>query len=263
MEHLKTHVDEETIEKLKEEHARERRTKGKDILEFMNFEKSDVYNKSILNFLLTKNIPLRLLRSEEFKNIRLADDVVSENTMRVYMKRMEHLFIEKIEQEVNLELVCLVIDGWVHQGYSFNDIYLCFDKMKKMTFRLLGKPREQVIFLVLNESLLVAIVADNTNTNKEVCRDLGAQFMGCLSHRLALTLLDEALDKVQLLLRKIKKSRKLTATLRKYTNKVVILPNVTRWSGKFLMMKRYLEIWKFCAQLEDDEVQDLILGSVE
>eukprot|EP00924_Labyrinthula_sp_SR-Ha-C_P002157 maker-scaffold_19-snap-gene-2.44-mRNA-1 protein AED:0.06 eAED:0.06 QI:0/0/0/0.66/0/0/3/0/315 len=117
--------------------------------------------------------------------------------------------------------------------------------------------------LVLNESLLVAIVADNTNTNKEVCRDLGAQFMGCLSHRLALTLLDEALDKVQLLLRKIKKSKKLTATLRKYTNKVVILPNVTRWSGKFLMMQRYLEIWMFCAQIKDDEVKDLILGQRE
>eukprot|EP00924_Labyrinthula_sp_SR-Ha-C_P002188 snap_masked-scaffold_19-processed-gene-3.18-mRNA-1 protein AED:0.35 eAED:0.35 QI:0/0/0/0.5/1/1/2/0/251 len=29
------------------------------------------------------------------------------------------------------------------------------------------------------------------------------------------------------------------------------------------MMKRYLEIWMFCAQLEDDEIQDLILGERE
>eukprot|EP00924_Labyrinthula_sp_SR-Ha-C_P003528 snap_masked-scaffold_97-processed-gene-0.25-mRNA-1 protein AED:1.00 eAED:1.00 QI:0/-1/0/0/-1/1/1/0/63 len=56
------------------------------------------------------------------------------------MKRMEHLFIEKIKQEVDLELFCLVIDDWVHQGYSFNGVYLCFDKMNKMTFRLLGVP---------------------------------------------------------------------------------------------------------------------------
>eukprot|EP00924_Labyrinthula_sp_SR-Ha-C_P000611 augustus_masked-scaffold_27-processed-gene-4.64-mRNA-1 protein AED:1.00 eAED:1.00 QI:0/-1/0/0/-1/1/1/0/329 len=154
-----------------------------------------------------------------------------------------------------------------------------------MTFRLLGvlpleketqKASDIVPFLKnlmnkfgLDESLLVAIVADNTNTNKKVCRDLGTQFVGCLNRRLALgvrayikseQLLDEALDKVQLLFRKIKKSKKLTAALRKYTDKVVILPNVTRWSGKFLMMKRYLEIWMFCAQIKDKEVKDLILG---
>eukprot|EP00924_Labyrinthula_sp_SR-Ha-C_P000549 augustus_masked-scaffold_27-processed-gene-2.5-mRNA-1 protein AED:0.62 eAED:0.64 QI:0/0/0/1/1/1/2/0/355 len=154
-----------------------------------------------------------------------------------------------------------------------------------MTFRLLGvlplekesqKASDIVPFLKnlmnkfgLDESLLVAIVADNTNTNKKVCRDLGTQFVGCISHHLALgvrafikseTLLDEALDKVQLLFRKIKKSKKLTAALRKYTDKVVILPNVTRWSGKFLMMKRYLEIWMFIAQIKDKEVKDLILG---
>eukprot|EP00924_Labyrinthula_sp_SR-Ha-C_P005536 snap_masked-scaffold_68-processed-gene-0.86-mRNA-1 protein AED:0.41 eAED:0.41 QI:0/-1/0/1/-1/1/1/0/347 len=233
-------------------------------------------------------MPLSLLRSEEFKNIKNADDLVSENTMRIYMKRMEHLFIETIKQEVDLELFCLVIDGWAHQAYSFNGVYLCFDKMKKMTFRLLGvlplekesqKASDIVPFLKnlmnkfgLDESLLVAIVADNTNTNKKVCRDLGTQFVGCLNHRLALgvkafikseTPLSEALDKVQLLFRKIKKSKKLTAALRNLTNKVVILPNVTRWSGKFLMMKRYLEIWMFCAQLEDDEVSGLILGEDE
>eukprot|EP00924_Labyrinthula_sp_SR-Ha-C_P007648 snap_masked-scaffold_42-processed-gene-2.17-mRNA-1 protein AED:0.74 eAED:1.00 QI:0/-1/0/1/-1/1/1/0/498 len=285
MEHLKTHVDEETIQKLKEEHARKRRRKSKDILEFMNIEKTDAFKKSIANFLLTKNMPLSLLRSEEFKNIKNADDLVSENTMRIYLKRMEHLFIEKIKQEVELELFCLVIDGWAHQGYSFNGVYLCFDKMKKMTFRLLGvlpleketqRASDIVPFLKnlmikfgLDESLLVAIVADNTNTNKKVCRDLETQFVCCLNHRLALgviafinseTPLSEALDKVQLLFRKIKKSKKLTAALRTYTDKVVILPNVTRWSGKFLMMQRYLDIWMFIAQIKDDEVKDLILG---
>eukprot|EP00924_Labyrinthula_sp_SR-Ha-C_P004587 maker-scaffold_1-snap-gene-5.43-mRNA-1 protein AED:0.80 eAED:0.83 QI:0/0/0/0.5/1/1/2/0/145 len=139
------HVDLGTMDKLKEEHERMRRGKSKDILELKNFEKSDVHNKS-----LTKNMPFSLLRSEEFKNIKNADDLVSENMMRIYMKRMEHLFIHKIKQEVDLELFCLVIDGWAHQGYSFNGVYLCFDKMKKMTFRLLGvlplekKTREQV-----------------------------------------------------------------------------------------------------------------------
>eukprot|EP00924_Labyrinthula_sp_SR-Ha-C_P000696 augustus_masked-scaffold_7-processed-gene-1.50-mRNA-1 protein AED:0.42 eAED:0.42 QI:0/-1/0/1/-1/1/1/0/498 len=284
MEHLKTHLDEETIEKLKEEHARKRRRKSKDILEFMNIEKNDAFKKYICNFLLEKNMPLSWLRAEDFKNIRLADDVVSENTMRVYMKRMEHLFIEKIKQEVDLELFCLVIDGWAHQGYSFNGVYLCFDKMKKMTFRLLGvlpleketqRASDIVPFLknlmnkfALDESLLVAIVADSTNTNKKVCRDLGTQFVGCLSHRVALGVrafiksqpeLSEGLDKVQLLFRKIKKSKKLTAALRKYTDKVVVLRNVTRWSGNFLMMKRYLDIWMFIAQIRDDEVKDLIL----
>eukprot|EP00924_Labyrinthula_sp_SR-Ha-C_P005725 augustus_masked-scaffold_14-processed-gene-3.0-mRNA-1 protein AED:0.18 eAED:0.18 QI:0/-1/0/1/-1/1/1/0/490 len=284
MEHLQTHVDEESIEKLKEEHARKRRRQSKDILEFMNFEKSDVFNKSICKFLLTENMPLSLLRSEEFKNIKNADDLVSENTMRVYMKRMEHLFIEKIKQEVDLELFCLVIDGWAHQGYSFNGVYLCFDKMKKMAFRLLGvlpleketqRASDIVPFLKnlmnkfgLDESLLVAIVADNINTNKKVFRDLGTQFVGCLSHRLALDVrafiksqpeISEGLDQVKLLFRKIKKSKKLTAVLRNLSNKVVILPNVTRWGGKFFMMKRYLEIWMFCAQIKDDEVKDLIL----
>eukprot|EP00924_Labyrinthula_sp_SR-Ha-C_P005389 snap_masked-scaffold_1-processed-gene-30.28-mRNA-1 protein AED:0.40 eAED:0.40 QI:0/0/0/1/1/1/2/0/169 len=153
--------------------------------------------------------------------------------------------------------------------------------MKKMTFRLLGvlpleketqKASDIVPFLKnlmnkfgLDESLLVAIVADNTNTNKKVCRDLGTQFVGCISHRLALGVrayiksppeLSEALDKVQLII----KSKKLTAAVRKYEDKVVILPNVTRSSGKFLMMQRYLEIWMFCAQIKDDEVKDLILG---
>eukprot|EP00924_Labyrinthula_sp_SR-Ha-C_P000282 snap_masked-scaffold_25-processed-gene-2.22-mRNA-1 protein AED:1.00 eAED:1.00 QI:0/-1/0/0/-1/1/1/0/138 len=123
--------------------------------------------------------------------------------MRAYMKCMEYFSIEKIKQEVNLEPFCLVIDGWAHQGYSFNGVYLCFDKSKNMTFRLLGvlplekktqKVSEIVPFLKnlmikfgLDESLLFAIVADNTNTNKKVCRDLGTQFVGCLSHCLALS----------------------------------------------------------------------------
>eukprot|EP00924_Labyrinthula_sp_SR-Ha-C_P003504 maker-scaffold_97-snap-gene-0.1-mRNA-1 protein AED:0.14 eAED:0.14 QI:0/0/0/1/0.5/0.33/3/0/319 len=116
----------------------------------------------------------------------------------------------------------------------------------------------------IDESMLDTIVADNTNTNKK--------FVGCLNHYLALgvrvfikseTPLSEALDKVQLLFYKIKKSKKLTVALRKYTDKVLILPNVTRWSGKFLMMKRYLDIWMFIAQFEDDEVSDLILGEDE
>eukprot|EP00924_Labyrinthula_sp_SR-Ha-C_P009484 augustus_masked-scaffold_2-processed-gene-25.51-mRNA-1 protein AED:0.37 eAED:0.40 QI:0/-1/0/1/-1/1/1/0/579 len=284
MEHLKTHLDEETMNNIKEEHARKRRRKSKDILEFMNIEKNDAFKKSICNFLLEKNMPLSFLRSEEFKNIKNADDLVSENTMRTYMKRMKHLFIEKIKPEVDLELFGLVIDGWTHQGYNFNGVYLCFDKMKKMTFRLLGvlpleketqKASDIVPFLKnlmnkfgLNESLLVAIVADNTNTNKKVCRDLETPFVGCLNHRLALgvrpfikseTPLSEALDKVQLLFRKIKKSKKLTAALRTYTDKVVVLPNVTHWSGNFLMMKRYLDIWMFIAQIRDNEVKDLIL----
>eukprot|EP00924_Labyrinthula_sp_SR-Ha-C_P007888 snap_masked-scaffold_28-processed-gene-4.52-mRNA-1 protein AED:1.00 eAED:1.00 QI:0/-1/0/0/-1/1/1/0/219 len=124
----------------------------------------------------------------------------------------------------------------------------------------------------LDEPLLVAIVAGNTKRNKKVYRELGTQFVGCFSHRVALGVrayirsqpeLSEALDKVQLPFRKIKKSKKLTAALRKYTDKVVILPNVTRWSGKFLMMKRYLEIWMFCAQNKDDGVKDLILDQGE
>eukprot|EP00924_Labyrinthula_sp_SR-Ha-C_P005208 snap_masked-scaffold_1-processed-gene-24.37-mRNA-1 protein AED:1.00 eAED:1.00 QI:0/0/0/0/1/1/2/0/348 len=231
-------------------------------------------------------MPLSLLRSEEFKNVKNADGLVSENTMRIYMKRMGHLFIEKIKQKVDLELFCLVIDGWAHQGYSFNGVNLCFDKSKNMTFRFLGvlpleketqKTSDIVPFLKnlmskfdLDESLLVAIVADNTSTNKKILqRSWNAV---CVLHRLALGVrayiksqrpLSEALDKVQLLFRKIKKSKKLTAALRKFTDKVVILPNVTRWSGNFLMMKRYLEIWMFIVQIKDDEVKDLILGQRE
>eukprot|EP00924_Labyrinthula_sp_SR-Ha-C_P000616 snap_masked-scaffold_27-processed-gene-4.21-mRNA-1 protein AED:1.00 eAED:1.00 QI:0/-1/0/0/-1/1/1/0/91 len=90
------HVDPETIDTLKVEHARKRRRKSKDILEFKNSEKSDVHNEPILSFLIRKNIPLSLLRSEEFKNIKNAVDLVSENMMRTHMERMEHFFIQKI-----------------------------------------------------------------------------------------------------------------------------------------------------------------------
>eukprot|EP00924_Labyrinthula_sp_SR-Ha-C_P012089 snap_masked-scaffold_26-processed-gene-3.16-mRNA-1 protein AED:1.00 eAED:1.00 QI:0/0/0/0/1/1/2/0/330 len=124
----------------------------------------------------------------------------------------------------------------------------------------------------LDESLLIAIAADNTNTNKKVCRDLGTQFLGCLSHRSVpsfrayiktQTPLSEDLHKIQLLFCRIKKSKKLTAAFTEFTDKVVILPNVTRWSGKFFMMKRYLDIWMFIAQINDDEVKDLLLGQRE
>eukprot|EP00924_Labyrinthula_sp_SR-Ha-C_P008487 maker-scaffold_32-snap-gene-1.38-mRNA-1 protein AED:0.28 eAED:0.31 QI:0/0/0/1/1/1/2/0/283 len=215
MEHLKMQVDPETIDRLKEEHARKRRRKNKDILEFKNFEKSD-------------NIPLSLLRSEEFKNIKNANDLINENTIRIYMKHMEYIFKEKVKEEVDAELFCLVIDGWAHQSYNFHGVYLCIDKKKMMTSRLLGvlpleketqRASDTVPFLKnlmikfgLDESLLVAIVADNTNTNKKVCRDLGTEFVGCLSHRVALGVrayiksqpeLSEAIDKMQLLFRKI------------------------------------------------------------
>eukprot|EP00924_Labyrinthula_sp_SR-Ha-C_P001752 snap_masked-scaffold_64-processed-gene-0.33-mRNA-1 protein AED:0.64 eAED:0.70 QI:0/-1/0/1/-1/1/1/0/154 len=153
------------------------------------------------------------------------------------MKHMEHLFIEKIKQEVDLELFCLVIDGWAYQGYSFNGIYLFFDKKRKIMLRLLGvfsfekgtqKVSDIVYFLKnllnkigLDESLLVAIVADETNTNKKICRDLGTQFVGCISHRLALGVrayiksepeLPEALDKVQLLFSQDQEAKKINSS---------------------------------------------------
>eukprot|EP00924_Labyrinthula_sp_SR-Ha-C_P012114 maker-scaffold_26-snap-gene-4.5-mRNA-1 protein AED:0.30 eAED:0.34 QI:0/0/0/1/0/0.33/3/0/563 len=260
MDHLGTHLDKKEIEKLKNKYNRKRKRKNRKILRSGSSKKYKVHTGSVLNFLLETNLPLSLLSSEEFKNIKNADDLV---------------------KEIKSELFCLIIDGWAHQGYSSNGVFLCFQKNKKRTFRLLGvlaleketqTSNDIVPFMKNLMQKFVSMMIDLLQLllmNKKVCRDLNTQFVGCINHRLALSVrtyikshadFDQTLDKVQLLFRKINNSKKLTAALRKNTPKAVILPNVTRWSGKFLMMKRYLDIWMFIAQIKDKEVKDLILG---
>eukprot|EP00924_Labyrinthula_sp_SR-Ha-C_P016297 snap_masked-scaffold_106-processed-gene-0.3-mRNA-1 protein AED:1.00 eAED:1.00 QI:0/0/0/0/1/1/2/0/88 len=78
---------------------------------------------------------------------------------------------------------------------------------------------------------------------KKVYRELGTLFVGCNNHRFELVAtayikshvdFDQALDKVWNILRRIKKSKRLTEAIRNFINKAVILPNVSHWSGFFL-----------------------------
>eukprot|EP00924_Labyrinthula_sp_SR-Ha-C_P011141 snap_masked-scaffold_51-processed-gene-1.55-mRNA-1 protein AED:1.00 eAED:1.00 QI:0/-1/0/0/-1/1/1/0/101 len=93
-------ITNKTIEKLKENHERKQQRKSKDILESKSYVSPKVHTRSVLSFLLNNYQALSLLISKEFKELRGASDIVSENTMRSYINHSEYIFAEKINEEV-------------------------------------------------------------------------------------------------------------------------------------------------------------------
>ncbi len=87
--------------------------------------------------------------------------------------------------------------------------------------------------------------------NKRIAKLLNIPHVGCLSHKLNLDVnrmiesddvLSRTLDSVQKSMHECRTKLKNRALLRNITHLAPILPNETRWSGKYAMVERFNRI---------------------
>ena len=94
-------------------------------------------------------------------------------------------------------------------------------------------------------------LADNANVNKSIARLLRIPHVGCCNHKMNLELslmvkedkiLSDTIESVHKTMIQWKRSIIESAMLRNLANLSPVLGNPKRWSGKYLMLDRYLRI---------------------
>jgi hypothetical protein len=191
---------------------------------------------------------------------------ISINTLKKYM----HLLCKRVEKDISSILpskFALVIDGWSSDSTHYWGLFASFLNEKTSTgtelvllgfsppidesdlssqsmcdfidatLKIYGKDRKNI----------VTLTADNTNVNPATATLIGCKFVGCASHRLNLAVkkyledFDHILNKVNNLMLRLQQV-KPAARLRERTVLRAKTRCQTRWSGTFMMLKRYFQI---------------------
>jgi hypothetical protein len=109
----------------------------------------------------------------------------------------------------------------------------------------------------------VAQVCDNADVNKLLATKLCINQIGCKSHQLALDIKDmmtadrnltALLDAVHTTMSSIKRRNKNAALLRNITDLGPVLPNKTRWSGKYKMVARYCRSYQDITEAANQDI---------
>lgn len=209
---------------------------------------------------------------------------ISVNTLKKYIV----LVTKKVEEKISLLLpskFAIVIDGWTSHSTHFVGMFATFPSENTngyekflLAFSPMGTEMEftaiehynfiEYVLSVYKKTLenVVAIIADNCDTNKALANLCLVPMIGCASHRYNLAVKDvlvehsDLIDKINTIMGKLK-NLKLAGQLRKYTELVPIQKNVTRWSSTANMVFRYLKLIDFIAKPEisnDPSIVDLI-----
>ncbi len=97
----------------------------------------------------------------------------------------------------------------------------------------------------------ITLIGDNISTNKKVADVTNKRHVGCMSHKLDLKVrhmiennrnFKTTLSTVHTTMKQVKTRLKNAAVLRNLCDLNAIIGNSTRWSSKFAMLKRFLEI---------------------
>lgn len=113
-------------------------------------------------------------------------------------------------------------------------------------------------------SSVIALIGDNCNVNQSVSNKLNIPLIGCSSHRLQLPVNDvlrehkTILKQVHVLMVKLR-TPLISAKLRRVTHLKPKLRNDTRWSSKYQMIKKHVELCGHVNELGSEEVDDLVL----
>eukprot|EP00171_Calliarthron_tuberculosum_P023317 IDg23317t1 len=112
----------------------------------------------------------------------------------------------------------------------------------------------------------VALISDNTSTNKRVSALSGIPMVGCCSHKLNLEVkemirhhadLSRTIDAVHDTMKAAKSKLKNAAVLRNLTDLRPIMNNVTRWSSTFEMLRRFGRIHDELIVASQNEESDI------
>jgi hypothetical protein len=114
-------------------------------------------------------------------------------------------------------------------------------------------------------SNIVVLIADNCNTNRKIANNLAIPLLGCASHRFNLAVNKwisdhpryyQILEKIHGLMMQLC-NLKNAARLQVLTDLCAIKKNVTRWSSKYNMARRYIELEPHIKNIR--EIEDMVL----
>ena len=211
-------------------------------------------------------------------------DDICYKTLISYMHKLMRAVEQKIQDSLP-EKFAIIFDGWSAGDNHFVGVFATYPATNDVGYEkvLLGfSPMEneasqdaaehynymEYVLEVHGKSYdnVVAIVGDNTSTNKAFARRRGPVFVGCHSHRFNLAVKDiledhtAAISKVQELMHKLCYHIP-AAMLRRLTPLSAFTANVTRWSSTHAMLKRYVAIREFITEIDLTEISLLLLSS--
>lgn len=211
---------------------------------------------------------------------------ICRNALLLYMRRLMESVESKI-MDMLPERFAIVFDGWSGGGTHYVGFFATYPAENELGFRkhLLGlSPMGDEDSLDASEHYdyveyvlgvhgkkfnnVVAIICDNTSTNKAFVRRVGSFFLGCHSHRFNLAMTDilsgysDAIDKVHELMKRLRYQIP-AAKLRRLTHLTALTANKTRWSSTYMMVKRYFYIKEHIKAIYIPDVKELLLDDDE
>lgn len=239
---------------------------------FNSTRDSEVFQ--LLEWLVMRNQPLSELDNDLTRRLVKAKPIHSQ-TMRKYILNMVPL----VERAVTTELpdkFALLFDGWSDGPVHYVGLFA--------TYCTMGEYRETLVAFspllqedamgaeqhleFIKESLdvyrkslanVVAFISDNCTVNRRLSTLTSIPLLGCVAHKFNLAVEDwcastpgliDALKSVRELMAKLR-TLKNAAKLRELTHLGALLPNETRWTGKFDMIQRFFRLENCICKIEE------------
>lgn len=246
---------------------------------FVNKREMEVYK--LLQWIVMRDQPLSELDNELSRDL-FRTKPISSKTMRKYILALTPL-VEKAIAEDLPDTFALEFDGWTSGSVHYVALIASYVTS--------GIHREQLLALaplldeeslgavqhiefmestlaIYNKSMeenVVAFIGDNCSTNRKISNDCGIPLIGCASHRFNLAVntwleneisFKRVLDDIHTLMVELRKLKN-AARLRSLTDLCAMKNNETRWSSKYDMAKRYIQIESEVKEIE--EVEEFVL----
>ena len=232
---------------------------------FTNTRDNDVFK--ILEWVVMRNQPLSEVDDPLTRSLFNVKPV-SSKSLRSYILSLTPL-VEDVIKQILPSKFCVMFDGWSDSKIHYVAIFATY-VIKEQYFEtmLACAPLLQETDLSANqykffveetlqvfdrdESNVVCFVGDNCAVNMKLSTITDIPIIGCNSHKLNLAIeawieaqegLPGALKKLRELMSQLN-TIKNSARLRQLTRLGSVLPNETRWTGKFEMVRRYFRIEK-------------------
>lgn len=224
--------------------------------------------------------PFCIVESEVLRR-HVSIEPISINTLKKYMTGLVKVVEEKITALLP-EKFCLIFDGWSNGDTHYLGVFATYPSENSVGYErvlLTFSPLQDESSLKAEEHLefmdyilglyekswdnVVALVGDNCGTNRKTARIVNKPLVGCASHRYNLAVrqvVEESqslVDQVQQLMVQL---RTLigAAKLRKVTDLRAKLSCATRWDSVGIMLKRYIDLRPFLAEMEMPSIDELV-----
>lgn len=249
---------------------------------FISRRQIEVFN--ILNWIIMRNLPISEVDDKDTRSI-LNTKPISSKTLRKYILALTP-HVEKVISEELPDKFGLVFDGWTSGSTHYVAIFATYTKNGIHEEPLLAMAplvneeqlgaEQHIEFMnatlhLYSKSMnnVVVLIGDNCSTNKKISNDTNIPLIGCASHRfnLAVNFWLEQKSEFASILVKINelmvqlRQLKNAARLRALTDLCAIKDNVTRWSSKYHMAKRYIMIEKEVSLIS--ELEEYVLVTKE